>query len=111
MSLTIVTAYHVLVEKFQPLLIHPDVSVLPGLHLQVVLAVHGVVDHQLSCLNVVRHVENIKKLPCQPQSSQHHILLKKTSTDVIYPTSVSVLLGLLLNVVLALHTVVDHQTI
>ena len=60
MSLTIVTAYHVLVEKFQPLLIHPDVSVLPGLHLQVVLAVHGVVDHQLSCLNVVRHVENIK---------------------------------------------------
>ena len=110
MSLTIVTAYHVLVEKFQPLLIHPDVSVLPGLHLQVVLAVHGVVDHQLSCLNVVRHKKH-KKLPCQPQSSQHHILLKKTSTDVIYPTSVSVLPGLLLHVVLALHTVVDHQTI
>ena len=62
MSLTIVTAHHVLVEKFQPLLIHPDVSVLPCLHLQVVLAVHGVVDHQLSCLNVVRHKKH-KKTP------------------------------------------------
>ena len=75
MSLTIVTAYHVLVEKFQPLLIHPDVSVLPGLHLQVVLAVHGVVDHQLSCLNVVRHVENT--LRSTTIITAYHILVEK----------------------------------
>ena len=29
--------------------IYPNVSVLPGLLLQVVLAVYGVVDQQLSC--------------------------------------------------------------
>ena len=53
-------------------------------------------------LNVVRHVEN-KKLSCQPTSSQHI-----TSTDVIYP-NVSVLPGLLLQVVLAVYGVVDQQ--
>ena len=29
--------------------IHPDFGDLPGLLLQVVLAIHSVVDHQLSC--------------------------------------------------------------
>ena len=38
-----------------------------------------------------------------------HQLLKKMSTDVIYP-NVSVLPGLLLEVVLAVHSAVDHQT-
>ena len=38
-----------------------------------------------------------------------HQLLKKMSTDVIYPNA-SVLPGLLLEVVLAVHGVVDHQT-
>ena len=49
MSPSITTAYHVLVEHIQTQVIHPIVSVLPGLRLQVVLAVHGVVEHQLSC--------------------------------------------------------------
>ena len=38
-------------------MIHPKVSDLPGLLLQVVLAVHAVVDHQPY---VVRHVECIE---------------------------------------------------
>ena len=45
--------------------------------------------------------------------NQHHQNIsnptKKKSTDVIYP-NVSVLPGLLLQVVLAVHGVVDHQT-
>ena len=49
MSPTITTAYHVLVEQIQAQVIHPIVSILPGLLLEVVLAVHGVVEHQLSC--------------------------------------------------------------
>ena len=49
MSPSITTEYHVLVEHIQTQVIHPIVSVLPGLLLQVVLAVHGVVEHQLSC--------------------------------------------------------------
>ena len=40
MSPTITTAYYV-----QTYVIHPNVSVLPGLLLQVILVVHGVVDH------------------------------------------------------------------
>ena len=60
-------------------------------------------------LNVVTHVKNKKKLSCHPTSSQHITFYKKTSTDVIYP-NVSVLPGLLLEVVLAVHSVVDHQT-
>ena len=61
-------------------------------------------------LNVVRHVENKKELSCQPTSSQHITSYqKKTLTDVINP-NVSVLPGLLLEVVLAVHGVADHQT-
>ena len=45
MSRTITKAYHVLVEQIQTQVIHSNVSVLPGLLLQVVLVVHGVVDH------------------------------------------------------------------
>ena len=45
--------------------------------------------------------------------NQHHQgishPIKKKSTDVIYP-NVRVLPGLLLQVVLAVHGVVDHQT-
>ena len=61
-------------------------------------------------LNVVRHVENKKN----SHVNQHHQRIshpfkKKMSTDVIYP-NVSILPGLLLEVVLAMHGVVDHQT-
>ena len=45
MSRTIITAYHVLVEQIQTEEIHFNVSVLPGLLLQVVLVAQGVVDH------------------------------------------------------------------
>ena len=60
-------------------------------------------------LNVVRHVENKKTLMSTNIITAYHILSKKMSTDVIYP-NVSVLPGLLLEVVLAVHGVVDHQT-
>ena len=52
-----------------------------------------------------------KKLSCQPTSSKHitSYQKKKTSTDIIYP-NVSVLPGLLLEDVLAMHGVVDHKT-
>ena len=46
MSTTITTAYHILVEETPTEVIHPNASDLPGLLLLVVLAVHGVVDHQ-----------------------------------------------------------------
>ena len=49
MLTTIATAFHVLVEKISTDVIHPDVRYLPGLLHLVVLAVHGVVDSQISC--------------------------------------------------------------
>ena len=60
-------------------------------------------------LNVVRHVENKKTLMSTNIITAYHMLLEKTLSDVIYP-NVSVLPGLLLQVVLAVHSVVDHQT-
>ena len=45
----VATAYHDLVEKISTDVIHPNVSDDHGLFLQVVLAVHGVVDSQISC--------------------------------------------------------------
>ena len=44
MSTTITTVYHILVEETE--VIYPNASDLPGLLLLVVLAVHGVIDHQ-----------------------------------------------------------------
>ena len=49
MLTTIATAFHALVEKISTDVIHPDVRYLPGLLHLVVLAVHGVVDSQISC--------------------------------------------------------------
>ena len=49
MSTNITPAYHIQVEKNPSDVINPDFSDLPGLLLQVVLAVHSVVDHQLIC--------------------------------------------------------------
>ena len=57
---------------------------------------------------VVRHVKSIDN---SHVNHHNHIILhpsKKTSTDVILP-NVSDLPGLLLQVVLAVHAVVDHQ--
>ena len=42
MSTNIITAYHMLLKKTLSDVIYPNVSVLPGLLLQVVLVVHGV---------------------------------------------------------------------
>ena len=61
-------------------------------------------------LNVVRHLENKKTLMSTNIITAYHMLLKKTLSDVIYP-NVSVLPGLLLEVVLAVQGVVGHQTI
>ena len=60
-------------------------------------------------LDVVTHVENKKTLMSTNIITACHMLLKKTLSDVIYP-NVSVLPCLLLQVVLAVHSVVDHQT-
>ena len=59
--------------------------------------------------NVVRYVENKKN---SHVNQHHHSIshaIKKMSTDMIYP-NVSLLPGLLLEVVLTLHGVVEHQT-
>ena len=45
-STNIIKAYHILSKEKSTDVIYPNVSVLPGFFLQVVLAVHGVVDHQ-----------------------------------------------------------------
>ena len=61
------------------------------------------------------HVLNVVRMSKTKKNSlvhQHHRNIssyKKMSTDVIYP-NVSVLPGLLLEVVLAVHSAVDHQT-
>ena len=60
-------------------------------------------------LNVVTHIDEKETLMSANIIKAYHILSKKTSTDIIYP-NVSVLPGLLLEVVLAVHGVVDHQT-
>ena len=56
------------------------------------------------------HVLNVQKnLISTNIIKAYHILSEEKSTDVIYP-NVSVLPGLLLKVVLAVHSAVDHQT-
>ena len=99
-------------NKFKPRyqVIHPNVSVLPGFLLQVVLAVHGVADNPtLMYLMWPDMLKTKKTLMSTNIITAYHMLLKKTLSDVIYP-NVSVLPGLLLQVVLAVHGVVDHQT-
>ena len=57
---------------------HLNVSNLPGLLLQVLLAVHGVVDHQLSCTwCVVRHIESKKNLISTTITTAYHILVNE----------------------------------
>ena len=90
---------------------HPvkHVSDLPGLLLQVILPVHGVDDHQLTCTcGQSCWVENIKTLMSPSITTAYHILVEHIQTQVIHPI-VSVLPGLLLQVVLAAHGVVEHQ--
>ena len=58
-------------KKILTNMIHPNVSDLPGLLLQVFLAVHGLVDHQLICSKCVQTCWNYEKLSCQPPSPQH----------------------------------------
>ena len=90
--------------------IHPNVSDLPGLLLQVVLAVHGLVDHQLTCTKCGQTCWQNRKVSSQPPSPQHITsLLKKISAEVIHP-HVSKLPGLVLLVVLAVHSALNHQT-
>ena len=97
-------------KKILTKMIHPNVSDLPGLLLQVVLAVHGLVDHQLTCTKCGQTCWKYKKLSCQPPSPQHITsLLKKISAEVIHP-HVSKLPGLVLLVVLAVHSALNHQT-
>ena len=110
MSAPITTAYDILVEKIQPKWYILFVSYLPGLLLQVVLAVQGVINHQHTWLECYQTCWKYKKLSCQPPSPLHITsYLKKFPTEVIYP-NVSDLPGLLLLVVLAVHSAVDHQT-
>ena len=58
MSTNIITACHIILKKTLSDVIYPNVSVLPGLLLQVVLAVHSVVDHQTT-------LAKIRQVGCQ----------------------------------------------
>merc|ERR1712016_380223 len=62
MSTNIITAYHMLLKKTLSDMMYPNVSVLPGLLLQVVLAVHGVVDHQTTLAKIRQVGYQIKGL-------------------------------------------------
>ena len=62
MSTNIIKAYHILSKKKSTDVIYPNVSVLPGLFLQVVLAVHGVVDHQTTSAKIRQVGYQIKGL-------------------------------------------------
>ena len=65
-------------KKISSDVMHPHVSNLPGHLLQVLLAVHGVVDHQLSCTwCVVRHIESIKTLISTTITTAYHILVNE----------------------------------
>ena len=90
--------------------IHPNVSDLPGHLLQFVLAVHGVVDHQLTCTKCGQTCWQNRKVSSQPPSLQHITsLLKKISAEMIHP-HVSKLPGPVLIGVLAVHSALNHQT-
>ena len=56
-------------------MIHPNVSNLPGLLLQVVLAVHDVVNVNSHVLNVVRLVESINNI----HVNHHHHSISRPS--------------------------------
>ena len=89
--------------------IHPNISDLPGLLLLVVLAVHSAVSYQLTGTLCVQTCWRNKQVSCQPPSRNRTTSsLKKISTDVMHP-NVSNLPGHLLQVLLAVHGVVDHQ--
>ena len=90
--------------------IHPNVSDLPGHLLQFVLAVHGVVDHQLTCTKCGQTCWQNRKVSSQPPSPQHITsLLKKISAEMIHP-HVSKLPGPVLIGVLAVHSALNQQT-
>ena len=83
MSAPITTAYDILVEKIQPKWYILFVSYLPGLLLQVVLAVQGVINHQHTWLECYQTCWKYKKLSCQPPSPLHITsYLKKFPTEV-----------------------------
>ena len=113
MSTTITTAYHILVEEnfnwciFD--VIHTNISDLPGLLLLVVLLPSTVPSPTNShVLYEVRYVEGINKFHVNHHQQTTTSSLKKISCDVMH-LNVSNLPGLLLQVLLAVHGVVDHQ--
>ena len=79
MVTNIITTYHMLLKKTLSDVIYPNVRVLPGLLLQVVLAVHGVVDHQTTWTKVRQVGYQIKAL------SGGQINWPKCARCVIYP--------------------------
>ena len=62
MSTNIIKAYYILLKEKSTDVIYPNVSVLPGCLLQVVLAVHGVVDHQTTSAKIRQVGYQIKGL-------------------------------------------------
>ena len=63
----------------------------------------------LLVLNVVRHAKGVKTFMSTTTTAAIHILVEKITTEVIHP-NVRDLPGLLLLVVLAVHSAVDLQT-
>ena len=96
-------------------MIHHSICDLPGLLLQIVLAVHTVVDHQPTCPYCFRpYIRNTKTtLMSTSITTAYHILLEENSnkSDIsqIRIPNVLELPGLLLQVVLAVHSAIDHQ--
>ena len=91
-SHTITTAYHILCSWKIPIeVIPPNVSDLAGLLLHVVLAIHIVVDHQLTCTSCCQtRCKKKKKMMTTETNTAYHILIgKKFKLKRYIPTATS----------------------
>ena len=111
MSTTITTSYHMLDEKFQQkwYILTSANSLVFSCLLSSQSTVLTTID--LHVLNVVINVLRIKKKPFLSYTitTAYHILCSWKIPIEVIPPNVSDLAGLLLHVVLAVHSVVDHQ--
>ena len=106
----VTTAYHDLVEKISTDVIHPNVSDDHGLLLQVVLAVHGVVYNQLTCADCLQKCWKYEKTHMSTTITTEYHSLVNENFNLCDTSYVRYLPGLLLLVVLAVHSAVDHET-
>ena len=91
-------------------MIHPNVSDDHGLLLQVVLAVHGVVYNQLTCADCLQKCWKYEKTHMSTTITTVYHGLVNENFNLCDTSYVRYLPGLLLLVVLAVHSAVDHET-